>query len=160
MPASQSFTLAKAERICSKKLTDRLFNGSSGRSLSAFPLRMVYTVVAREDDEPAALMLVSVPKRHFKRAVKRNRVKRQVREAFRKNKRLLLQGVESSPDRKVAVAFIWLSDDLFDTATVERKVQSLLQRLAERLASAVAEETDAPAKQAAEVPDTPEEDKA
>lgn len=84
MPASQSFTLAKAERICSKKLTDRLFNGSSGRSLSAFPLRMVYTVVSREEDAPAALMLVSVPKRHFKRAVKRNRVKRQVREAFRK----------------------------------------------------------------------------
>ena len=71
MPASQSFTLAKAERICSKKLTDRLFNGSSGRSLSAFPLRMVYTVVSREEDAPAALMLVSVPKRHFERLSER-----------------------------------------------------------------------------------------
>lgn len=164
MPASQSFTLAKAERICSKKLTDRLFNGSSGRSLSAFPLRMVYTVVSREEDAPAALMLVSVPKRHFKRAVKRNRVKRQVREAFRKNKQLLLPGLESSPDRQAAMAFIWQSDELFDTATVERKVQSLLQRLSEqlseRLSAATVEESIAPAKQTIEVPGEPKEDKA
>lgn len=160
MPASQSFTLAKAERICSKKLTDRLFNGSSGKSLSAFPLRMVYTVVSREEDAPAALMLVSVPKRHFKRAVKRNRVKRQVREAFRKNKQLLLPGLESCPDRQAAMAFIWQSDELFDTATVERKVQSLLQRLSERLSAATVEESIAPAKQTIEVPDEPKEDKA
>lgn len=58
------------------------------------------------------------------------------------------------------MAFIWQSDELFDTATVERKVQSLLQRLSERLSAATVEESIAPAKQTIEVPDEPKEDKA
>src|SRR3712207_8450403 len=49
-------------------------------------------------------MLISVPKKHFHHAVDRNRVKRQVREAFRKNKQLL-------KGRNVAIAFIWLRSE-------------------------------------------------
>src|SRR3712207_1426166 len=90
MPIGNALTLAKEERICSRTLIDRLFMGGKSKSLTAFPLRAVYLV--QETDEPQALqmqMMVSVPKRCFKRAVKRNRVKRQVREAYRKNKQIL-----------------------------------------------------------------------
>jgi ribonuclease P protein component len=82
-----AFTLAKEERVSSKRLIDELFTGNNSRSLVAFPIRLVYMQV--EKDNPQAQILVSVSKRYFKKAVKRNRVKRQIREAYRKNKHLL-----------------------------------------------------------------------
>ena len=69
-----------------------------------FPIRMVY-MQAEMDDVPVEVM-VSVSKRHFKRAVKRNRVKRQIREAYRKNKALLISEVEKCENKKFALAFI------------------------------------------------------
>ena len=74
-----------------------------------------------------------VPKKRFKRAVKRNRVKRQVREAYRKNKHILLDALKDS-GRKIAIAFIWLDNELHESADVEAKVVKLLQLTAERLA--------------------------
>ena len=47
--------------------------------MSAFPIRVVYRLVDQQPDMAQVQMLVSVPKKHFKRAVKRNRVKRQIR---------------------------------------------------------------------------------
>lgn len=73
-----------------------------------------------------AKFLVSVPKRCFKRAVKRNRVKRQVREAYRKNKAIVAR-------HNVAMAFIWLSDSLCNSNRVEATVINLLNRVNERL---------------------------
>lgn len=74
--------------------------------------------------EAGSQMLISVPKRLFKRAVKRNRVKRLVREAYRRNKQLL-------GDRQVAVAFIWISDKLASAHMVEERVRKILQRVGE-----------------------------
>lgn len=86
-----------------------------------------------ESHHPQVQILVSVPKKHFKRAVKRNRVKRQVREAYRKNKAILLDKLSETPDKHILLAFIWLADELCDTAEIEAKVCNLLQRIAERI---------------------------
>ena len=73
------YTLGKKERLNSKTLIERLFLGGS-KSFPAFPLRVVYmSVEPVEEDMAAASILISVPKKRFKRAVKRNLVKRQVR---------------------------------------------------------------------------------
>ena len=61
-----------------------MFEGGVSKSFSIFPIRVVYMPV--EQGEAPASILISVSKRRFKRAVKRNRVKRQIREAYRKNK--------------------------------------------------------------------------
>lgn len=135
-------TLHKEERICSHKLIDAIFSGNKSRSMSAFPLRVVFmpldegeAVDNAADGErngqplrplPKAKMLISVPKKHFKRAVKRNRVKRQVREAYRKNKSLIA-------DKAVALAFIWTDGHLYDSRVVEEKVVNLLTRVREKL---------------------------
>ena len=71
-------TLRKSERLDRKKVIEKMFAGGS-RSFSVFPLRVVYLPV--EELEAPVSILVSVSKRRFKRAVKRNRVKRQIREA-------------------------------------------------------------------------------
>lgn len=128
-------TFRKDERLCSRTLTEKLFHKEGSRSMAAFPLRLVYMKSPAGEDGPAAQMLVSVPKRCFKRAVKRNRVKRQVREAYRKNKHILYDKLEQLDGTRLAMAFIWLDDSLWDTPKVEQKVTNLLQRLAEKLES-------------------------
>lgn len=133
MCASGVFTLGKEERICSKKLIDMLFKGGNSHSVVAFPLRAVYMMMERTVGEPQAQMLVSVPKRHLKHAVKRNRVKRQVREAYRKNKNTVLDGMSERPEAKMAIAFIWLGKNLRDTACVERCMKDILRRICEKL---------------------------
>lgn len=131
MSDNRTFTFKKGERMNSKILIEKLFSGGS-KSLSAFPLRIVYMLV---DDEnlPTVSLLISVPKKRFKRAVKRNRVKRQIREAYRKNKFILTEALEKD-GKKVAMAFIWLDNELHDSENVERKVIKLLQITSEKIA--------------------------
>lgn len=134
MEASRPLTLKKEERMTSRKLMEKLFNGGGSRAMTSFPVRMVYMIVERESEhDPQAQVMVSVSKRHFKRAVKRNRVKRQLREVYRKNKYTVLDRMAAHPDRMAAFALIWLDDELHDTADVEAHVRSLLVRLSEKL---------------------------
>ena len=70
--------------------------------------------------------MVSVSKRCFKHAVDRNRVKRQVREAYRKHKAIVAE-------HEIAIAFIWLDNHLRSSEKVESSVIRLLQRIDECL---------------------------
>ena len=124
-------TLHKSERLDKKKVIDKMFSGGA-RSFSVFPLRVVYLPV--EELEAPVSILVSVSKRRFKRAVKRNRVKRQIREAYRKNKSLLVDELQRR-EQRLAVAFIYLSDELVATAELEEKMKIALARISEKLFS-------------------------
>ena len=123
-------TLCKAERLHSKFVIEKMFAGGFSRSFSVFPLRAVYMSV--EQQEVPVSILISVPKKRFKRAVKRNRVKRQIREAYRKNKGPLWQVLQEKR-LGLTIAFIYLSDELCRTEEIEEKVKVLLARIAERL---------------------------
>lgn len=133
MPETSAPKFGKKERIVSRTLMDKLFGGGSSRSMSAFPLRMVYMTMERGSHDEPVQVLISVSKRHFKRAVKRNRVKRQIREAYRNNKHLLAEALLPTPERALALAFIWQADKLFDSKEVAQAMHSLTQRLAERM---------------------------
>lgn len=115
-------TLPKTERLYHKKLIDSLFKGGKSRSMTVFPLRLVYMPM---DEGDCSEMLVSVPKRNLHRANKRNRVKRQVREAYRKHKDMV-------GDKRLAMAFIWLDAKLWDSASVEQRMVNLLNRVKEK----------------------------
>ena len=74
---------------------------------------------------------MSVPKKRFKHAVDRNRVKRQLREAYRHHRHLLADRM--GENQSLSVAFIWLSDTHFPSETVDHHVSSLLRRIAGKL---------------------------
>ncbi len=134
MSEKKIFTLQKKERLNSKIIIEKLFSGGS-KSLPAFPLRIVYMPIEEEEEEedyPTLSILISVPKKKFKRAVKRNRVKRQIREAYRKNK-FILKDVLDKENKKAAIAFIWLGNELYESSDIENKVVKLLQLTAEKL---------------------------
>ena len=81
-----------------------------------------------ESEEPVQI-LISVSKRHFKHAVKRNRVKRQIRESYRHHKQILTDCIPQG--QSLYVAFIWLSDEIYGSPQVERSVRKLLEKVAE-----------------------------
>ncbi len=114
-------TLPKEERLCSRKALEKLFGGGH-QSVSAFPIRAVYM----PNEVGVVRVMVSVSKRYFKRAVKRNRIKRQLREAYRLQKELL-QPLTGGLD----IAFLWTSDEQLPTEKVFQKMQTLLQRIHE-----------------------------
>lgn len=127
----RKYTLSKAERLCSKKLIERLFAGGN-RSFPAFPLRVVYMWIDGEEGTADVSMLVSVPKKRFKHAVKRNLVKRQVREAYRRHKYILLDALQASQSgKRLVLAFIWLDNQVHASAELEYKVKKLLFHIAE-----------------------------
>lgn len=129
---NQRYTLNKSERLCSKKLIERLFGGGN-KSFPTFPIRVVYMSLEPEEENVADVsILISVPKKRFKHAVKRNRAKRQIREAYRHHKHLLLQALRASEKpRKIVLAFIWLDNKLHSSEEVDYKVKKLLQHIAE-----------------------------
>ena len=110
-----------------------MFGGSGSRSMAAFPLRAVWLLAERTPHDAPVQVLVSVPKKRFHHAVDRNRVKRQVREAFRRHQQVLCESVPA--DRQLLLAFVWLSDAHCPSHDVESRVTSLLRRLEEKVKS-------------------------
>lgn len=127
-------TLCKEERLHGRDAVEKLFKDAGSRSMVAFPVRVVYVLAPPQANTCVnTRMLVSVPKRQFKRAVKRNRVKRQVREAYRKHKHGLIEAVSRIGEQHLSLAFVWLDSKLYDTSVVEKKVEKLLLRIEEKL---------------------------
>jgi ribonuclease P protein component len=121
-------TFRKRERMTSNLLIEALFDNGNSQSVSAFPLRAVYQTIGRRDDHGPAQILISVPKKRFKHAVDRNRVKRQIREAYRHHKQQLWEGMPD--DQEILVGFVWLSDRHYPSKEVEARVVKILQRIA------------------------------
>ncbi len=122
--------LCKAERLNSKSTIEKLFSGNS-KSFSAYPLRIVFMPLEKKENALASIM-ISVPKKRFKRAVKRNKVKRQIREGYRKNKQELLN-VLNEKEHGLAIAFIYLSNEILATNLIEDAIKQILERLKEKL---------------------------
>ena len=84
-----------------------------------------------QEGQPPVQVLISVPKKRFHHAVDRNRVKRQIREAYRRQKTLLTDKV--APTQMLVIAFVWLSDQLQPSADIDSRVKNLLERIAHKL---------------------------
>ena len=111
--------LTRDERLRGEIRVNNLF--LSGESFIAYPYRVVYTVSEAARPAPTAL-LVSIPKKRFKRAVKRNRARRRIREAYRIHEDRFLPGYDL-----VVVARVRAGHSRY--REVERSLLSLADKL-------------------------------
>jgi len=111
----------KSERLKSKNTIDLLF--SKGKSVSKYPLRLVY--VQLENEAKGDIQVgVSVSKKYFKKAVDRNYYKRVLRETYRLNKHIILDAV----DKPYALMFFYQSADRLSYAEIQEKTIQLFEK--------------------------------
>ena len=119
-------TFRKEEKLKKKNLITDLF--ASGKSTSVFPLKMVY--LKNDHESPFKVQAgVSVSKRNFKSAVDRNRIKRLMRESYRKNKHLIYNDDDT---KKHILMFIYQAKREVSYEQMEEKMNELIQKFLQK----------------------------
>jgi ribonuclease P protein component len=124
------FKLKKDEKLCSRTAVDMLFG--EGKSLMAFPLRAAYRL--RPRGEHPVQFLISIPKKRIRHAVGRVALRRRVREAYRLNRRELLQAPLEQSGWGVDIAFVYLDTNQAPYSVINERMVSLLTRIAQAAA--------------------------
>lgn len=119
------FTYPKNEKLKSRKTIDLLF--SEGKSVSKYPLRLVY--VPMEDSVEKLSVGVSVSKKYFKKAVDRNYYKRVLRETYRLNKSILIENL----DKPYAFMLFYQTKDRLDYHEINTKMISLFEKFVKQV---------------------------
>ncbi len=122
MDTPVSNTLPKKERLCGKTNISNLL--AKGKHGSVQDMRYLFL---KNDSEGERRMMVSVPKKLFKRAVKRNLLKRRIREAYRRQKHLLAGGVD--------ILFIYTSREILPYETIFAAVGAVIEQINNRTRS-------------------------
>jgi ribonuclease P protein component len=112
-------TLGKQERLKSRKLIEKLYQ--EGTSVKAFPLKMIFLQTVHTSDFPCQIG-VSVPKRNFKLAVSRNRMKRLMRESYRLQKQI----VYTNLDEPYVFMISYLGKEEWKYEELYKKMEKLL----------------------------------
>ena len=115
-----SLLFPKSEKLKSAKTIERLFE--EGRAITEFPVKLIYIEQKTGQNTQAAF---AVSKRNFKSAVDRNRIKRQLREAYRLHKQLL----SANTGKNFAFLLLYISKDKPQYANLEKPMRVLLKKL-------------------------------
>nr|WP_199000142.1 ribonuclease P protein component [Flavobacterium sp. ASV13] len=121
-----NFTYPKNERLKSKTTIGLLF--SEGKSVSKYPLRLVYRQ-AEDDAEEKIKIGVSVSKKYFKKAVDRNYFKRVLRETYRLNKHLLLDNIQEP----YSIMFFYQTKDKLSYDEINTKTIQLFEKFLQQV---------------------------
>jgi ribonuclease P protein component len=122
----QRYTFGKHERLVNKRLIEQLFNAS--RAYKDFPFMLLAHPAGKAEE--TLQVLISVSKRHMRKAHDRNRVKRLMREVWRMQKHKVNEALRHHGLTAV-VALVYLGKELPDLAHVETKISALNQRFIE-----------------------------
>ena len=125
-----SYTFHRDERLKSRKVIGMLFK--EGKTFGQYPLRVVYMPVEERRSDFPAQFTVSVPKKKFPKAVSRNRIRRQVREAWRLNKHRLYRALRGK-EQQYALLVIYVAQEALPYEEIERAMQQMIRRLGKKL---------------------------
>lgn len=125
----QPFTFSKKERLCSRKAIEKIF--VSGKAINENPFRLLW-IESPNEENVYLKIAISVPKKNFKKAVDRNKIKRQIREIYRLNKNRFLSPLQNS-EKKYAAIIIYTGREFPDRKEMEAKIFVTLQRFAKEI---------------------------
>lgn len=131
------YTFSKQERLCGTMQVDRLF-AEGDRRIAAFPIRLVWLLT---DDTEGVRILVSAPKRLFKHAVDRNRIKRQIREFYRTSSAALKETV-ASRHKGLLLAFLFTDSKLWESEQLNQRLAHALDKLVAELSKTASDKLE------------------
>jgi len=120
------YRLQKEERLSGKKRIEKLFEEGEGFFLP--PYRVVMLEEQERTERPVVRVAVTVPRRVFKRAVKRNLLKRRIKEAYRRNKSLLTDAL-AGKGTYLDVMFIYTLPEILSYREIEEKLVLSLRKI-------------------------------
>jgi ribonuclease P protein component len=118
-------TFGKAYKLCSEKAIQQVFEGK--KSVKQFPFVMHYAPMELPTNK-SFQVVISAPKRIFRKAHDRNRIKRVMKEVFRKNK-LILENALATKDTQLALFLIYTNQEELKYEVLLRKMEQLLQKV-------------------------------
>ena len=122
------FSLGKQEKLKSRKLIQQLFE--EGSQLKTFPLKLLYLQTEHTSDFKVQAAF-SVPKKNFKKAVSRNRIKRLMREVYRKEKPLFCMTL----NKPHIFMFIFMGDKEPNYNLLETKMKQLFVQFQNKIST-------------------------
>ncbi len=122
---NMNFSFGKEYKLCSHNLIDSLFK--EGKKVKEYPLTIIYSPTGL-DFSTSFQILISVPKRLFKKAHDRNYIKRCIREVVRKNKHELETQLESN-NKKLIFAVVYTSKEQLTFSQLEQKLVKAIGKL-------------------------------
>ena len=127
MEAKQDFP--KYERLCKENDIQALFD--KGEGFSVYPYRVIVLFRGDKERPVTCRLLVSVSKKRFHHAFKRNRVKRLMREAWRKNKAPLYEICERD-NISVDVALVYTATVIHSYEEMFNKTRKTVQEIVKK----------------------------
>lgn len=116
----------KSERLCGVKAVTELF--AEGRTINVPSLRVICRFLPASTEFQPVRVLITVPKRHFKRAVDRNLMRRRLKEAWRKNKQPLIILMQQA-GRRADIALIWTDTEIKPYPFAEKCITDAIARV-------------------------------
>lgn len=120
------FSFNKKEKLKSKKLLEQLF--AEGKSFNVFPIKVIYRFLDEMEHEHLAQVAVGTSTKNFKRANKRNRIKRLLRENYRLNKAPLLAALQEK-NKRLGIFFLYIDKEVPKYSTLNFKMPLAIERL-------------------------------
>lgn len=116
----------KEEKLKSTKVIEELFK--KGSSIYLYPYRIFYFPGPPPETSGLPQVLITVPKRNFKRSVDRNRLRRQIREAYRLNKGTIFNNMDKEKI-PACIAFVYTTKEKIPFKILQEKLILVLERL-------------------------------
>ena len=129
---TKPFSLSKHERLKSKKDIDTLF--LTGKAFFVFPFKLFYLMQSSSSADQPLLFGVSVPKKLFKRAVDRNKIKRRVRELYRIAKPELSDHL-SGNNKMLHIMFVYTNKEIMSSMELRPAMAEVIKKLKEKMQS-------------------------
>jgi len=123
--AVENEKFGKAYKLCHLKKIEQLF--SDGKKAYKFPFSAQFVMHQEETITPFQIV-ISVPKRNFKKAVDRNRLKRLIREAVRKNK-LILESFLIQENLKLSLMLVFTNKEDMSFQEINLKTENFIKYL-------------------------------
>jgi len=129
---SNRFSLGKHERIKSRELMTRVFE--EGQSIFSHPFKLIYAPIEDKCEESTLLKFgVTVPKKIHNKAVRRNKIKRLVREAYRHAKPDLASSLDPG-GKRYSLMYIYVSKDVPKLISLKSQMEKLHRKWLKSLA--------------------------